>query len=71
MKLAGEPKVRDWGYSAPDYFSDDIVEKFKWRPFQLAFQLLVLESIIPDLETGVFSESRDDVDFTLVSYRWW
>lgn len=60
--LAGKPKDRDWGYTAPDYFSEKIVNRFRWRPFQLAYQLLVLESMIPDPETNQLSPSHDDVD---------
>lgn len=59
---AGESKKRNWGYIKPQYDSEDIKKNYKWRPFQLAFQLLILESIIPDPETNKFSESHDDVD---------
>ncbi|UXI04711.1 DEAD/DEAH box helicase family protein [Photobacterium sp. TY1-4] len=61
-ELAGELKDRDWGYTTPDYFSKDIVKNYQWRPFQLAYQLLVLESMIPDPETNQLSSSHDDVD---------
>ncbi|MGB5115990.1 MAG: helicase-related protein [Providencia rettgeri] len=60
-KFAGSAKQRDWGYQTPEYFSSDYVGKFNWRPFQLAFQLLVLESLIPN-KSEKFSESHDDVD---------
>ncbi|MEB6666328.1 hypothetical protein MXM33_04715 [Acinetobacter vivianii] len=60
--FAGRKKERNWGYEQPDYFSEFIRSNFKWRPFQLAFQLLVLESMIPDPLTNQFSESHDDVD---------
>ncbi|MEZ8927934.1 MULTISPECIES: helicase-related protein [unclassified Vibrio] len=59
--FSGSAKKRDWGYLTPDYSSADKVRDFNWRPFQLAFQLLVLESLIPD-DSGKFSESHDDVD---------
>lgn len=59
---AGESKKRDWGYQPPDYDSIEVKQKYKWRPFQLAFQLLILESIIPDPKTNHYSETRDDVD---------
>jgi len=59
--LSGSSKARDWGYETPNYFDSEIVGKFNWRPFQLAFQLLVLESLIPDSE-GHFSSSHEDVD---------
>ncbi|MFB0777748.1 helicase-related protein [Aeromonas salmonicida] len=61
-EFAGRPKERDWGYASPDYFSEEIINKFRWRPFQLAYQLLVLESMIPDPETGKLSLSHEDVD---------
>lgn len=61
-ELAGRPKDKDWGYIAPSYFSPEIVHKFRWRPFQLAYQLLVLESMIPDPETNQLSPSHDDID---------
>lgn len=61
-KLAGQAKVRNYGYETPDYFSDQVINTFQWRPFQLAFQLLVLESLIPDPITGVVSSSHNDVD---------
>ena len=60
--FAKESKERNWGYHQPDYFSDEIVANFKWRPFQLAFQLLTLESLIPDETTGKLPDSHDDVD---------
>jgi hypothetical protein len=58
---AGKAKPRDFGYQEPDYFSPEIQNNFNWRPFQLAFQLLTLESLIPD-EQGNFSETHNDVD---------
>lgn len=58
---SGSAKKRDWGYETPDYFSKKRVGKFNWRPFQLAFQILVLESLIPDKD-GIFSQSHKDVD---------
>ena len=60
--LAKKTKHRNWGYSQPDYCSEEVKSKYKWRPFQLAFQLLVLESLIPDEDTGSLSESHQDVD---------
>lgn len=60
--FAGKPKYKNWGYISPNYFSEEAVEKFKWRPFQLAYQLLVLESMVPDPETNQLSPSHDDVD---------
>lgn len=61
-EFAGKPKDRDWGYIAPEYLSEEKVNKYRWRPFQLAYQLLVLESMIPDPETNQLSPSHDDVD---------
>ncbi|WP_226411841.1 helicase-related protein [Shewanella glacialimarina] len=60
-KYSGSSKSRNWGYETPEYFGSEILGKFNWRPFQLAFQLLVLESLIPDKE-GHLSSSHDDVD---------
>lgn len=60
-EYSGKSKQRDWGYKTPDYFDKNIIGKFNWRPFQLAFQLLVLESLIPNKEGG-FSESHEQVD---------
>ena len=34
-------------YKKPDYFSSQF-KNFAWRPFQLAFQLLILESLVDD-----------------------
>lgn len=59
--FAGKPKDRDWGYQRPEYNSDEWQGRFNWRPFQLAFQLLVLESLIPDKD-GSFSNSHSNVD---------
>ncbi|GIA19002.1 putative helicase family protein [Vibrio cholerae] len=58
---AGESKSREFTFEQPDYFSSEVVENFRWRPFQLAFQLLVLESLIPD-ENGKYAKSHDEVD---------
>lgn len=60
--FSGEAKNANTGYKKPNYFSKEIKENYKWRPFQLAFQLLVLESLIPDQNTGEFSSSHDAVD---------
>ncbi|WP_104490830.1 MULTISPECIES: helicase-related protein [Acinetobacter] len=60
--FAGQSKKRNWGYIKPEYDSEHVRKNYKWRPFQLAFQLLVLESMIPDPDTNTFSESHDDVD---------
>lgn len=60
--FAGKVKPQNWGYHTPEYYSEDIIKNFKWRPFQLAFQLLVLESMILDPETKQLSESHDNVD---------
>ncbi|MGL5335376.1 MAG: helicase-related protein, partial [Enterovibrio sp.] len=60
--FAGKPKARDWGYTSPDYFSEEAIKKFKWRPFQLAYQLLILESMVPDPDTNQLSPSHNDVD---------
>lgn len=60
-EFSGSSKPRNDEYKTPDYFSSEIVDKFNWRPFQLAFQLLVLESLIPDNEGNV-SATHDDVD---------
>lgn len=59
---AGQSKGRNWGYVKPEYDNEDIRKNYKWRPFQLAFQLLVLESMIPDPDTNKFSDSHADVD---------
>lgn len=61
-KYAGEAKSKGTPYEAPEYFSNDVVENFKWRPFQLAFQLLVLESLIPNENTGDLPASHEEVD---------
>ncbi len=61
-ELAGKAKERNWGYQKPEYYTENIRKNYKWRPFQLAFQLLVLESMIPDPETNQLSKSHDDVD---------
>lgn len=61
-KYAGEAKSKGFEYVSPDYFADDVVENFKWRPFQLAFQLLVLESLIPNKDTGDLPKSHEEVD---------
>ncbi len=58
---SGTAKKRDWGYKTPDYFSKEKVGKFNWRPFQIAFQLLALESLIPNKD-GLFSQSHEEVD---------
>jgi len=47
-------------FESPDYFTDKYRE-LKWYPFQLAFQLLVIESLIYT-ESGDYSETRDLVD---------
>lgn len=60
-RYAGESKSRDFIFKQPDYFSSKVVANYRWRPFQLAFQLLVLESLIPD-ETGKYAKSHDEVD---------
>ena len=45
-KFSGSEKNRDQiPYLRPDYRSQQYKE-FAWRPFQLAFQLLVLESMV-------------------------
>lgn len=59
---AGKARDANTGFKQPDYFANEIVENYKWRPFQIAFQLLVLESLIPDINTGEFSSSHDEVD---------
>ncbi len=48
------------GFKRPDYSSPDYIDK-EWRPFQLAFQLMVIESLVYT-ETDDYSESRDIVD---------
>ena len=58
---AGTVKVRNTQSGNPDYYSEAVITEFNWRPFQLAFQLLVLESLIPD-EHGVLPDSHEDVD---------
>lgn len=47
-------------YISPDYFSSKYKD-YKWYPFQLAFQLLVIESLVYT-EAGDYSETRDLVD---------
>ncbi|WP_040880182.1 helicase-related protein [Marinobacterium rhizophilum] len=44
----------------PDYFSDKY-EEYRWRPFQLAFILLVIESLV-FTDAGDYVDSRDIVD---------
>jgi len=58
---AGTVKERNTQNGNPDYYSEAVITGFNWRPFQLAFQLLVLESLIPD-EHGVLPASHEDVD---------
>lgn len=60
--FAGTSRQRNAGYMQPDYFSQGNIEMFNWRPFQLAFQLLVLESLIPDPVTGQLPETHEEVD---------
>lgn len=60
--FAGTRKQRNSGYQTPNYFAEDIIANFKWRPFQLAFQLLVIESLIPDPLTKKLSNHHDEVD---------
>jgi len=57
----GKAKHRNSGFKRPDYLSSTLHNQFNWRPFQLAFQLLVIESLIED-DDGGFSDSRDIVD---------
>ncbi|WP_438465754.1 helicase-related protein [Marinomonas sp. PE14-40] len=60
-KYGGESRAKnEKSFVQPDYFSSTY-EKYEWRPFQLAFQLLVIESLVHD-EAGDFAESRDVVD---------
>ena len=47
-------------YATPDYFSSKY-ESLRWYPFQLAFQLLVIESLVYT-DAGDYSDSRDLVD---------
>ena len=59
--FGGTARVRDaFQFTAPEYFGDKFKD-YNWRPFQLAFQLLVIESLIYD-EAGDYSDSRDVVD---------
>lgn len=58
---SGKVKARNSSiYQTPDYFSPEY-ESRKWYPFQLAFQLLVIESLVYT-DSGDYSESRDLVD---------
>ncbi len=60
-QFGGEARGRnEKPFVQPDYFSE-AYSKYNWRPFQLAFQLLVIESLVHDA-SGDFSESRDIVD---------
>lgn len=60
-KFGGESRTKnEKPFVQPDYFSDSY-SFYNWRPFQLAFQLLVIESLVHD-EAGDFAESRDVVD---------
>ena len=60
-EYGGTAKSRDqFVFSEPDYLGKGF-EDYNWRPFQLAFQLLVIESLIYD-EAGDYSENRDIVD---------
>lgn len=55
-KYAGTVREPGHGNAKPDYFSSDW-DTFRWRPFQLAFQLLVIESL-----ANRNSSDRDVVD---------
>lgn len=53
---AGTVRNRNHGNTKPDYFSDKW-QGYRWRPFQLAFQLLVIESL-----ANRNSTDRNEVD---------
>jgi hypothetical protein len=53
---AKNPKDKGFGYSAPNY-ADSKWSAFRWRPFQLVFQILVIESL-----ANRNSNERDIVD---------
>jgi hypothetical protein len=59
--FSGKVKIRNQEVLGnPDYFSSQY-EGLRWYPFQLAFQLLVMESLVYT-DLGDYSESRDLVD---------
>lgn len=59
--FGGSGRVRnEKPFSTPNYF-DECYGNYAWRPFQLAFQLLVIESLVQD-KSGNYSDSRDIVD---------
>lgn len=61
QEYGGEARERnEKPFVRPDYL-DESFASYRWRPFQLAFQLLVIESLAHD-ESGDFSETRDVVD---------
>jgi len=60
-KYSGRVSVRNENdFQRPNYMASEFNDK-TWRPFQLAFQLLVIESLVYT-ETDDYSESRDMVD---------
>lgn len=60
-EFSGTVKQRnELEYSTADYFGEQYKE-YLWRPFQLAFMLLVIESLVYT-ETGDYADSRDIVD---------
>lgn len=60
-EFAGTRKTRNsFSFAKPSY-SDKKYADYCWRPFQLAFQLLVIESLVYT-EEGDYRESRDTVD---------
>lgn len=59
--FGGESRQRnEKPFIKPDY-SAKKYEEYTWRPFQLAFQLLVIESLAHD-KSGGYSDNRDIVD---------
>ena len=59
--FGGEARARnEKPFIQPDYM-DESYSSYRWRPFQLAFQLLVIESLVHD-DSGDFPENRDIVD---------
>lgn len=56
------PDIANYDYKVEDYFSDSNNFKFSWRPFQLAFILMNIESM-----TNPNCEFRDVVDILWVS----
>ncbi len=60
-KITSVSRDADGLFITPDYTAAQFKDKYRWRPFQLAYQLIVLESMIPD-ENGELPESHDEAD---------